>query len=120
MIIFQNPTSMIKTYCNYISKIDRSKSSSKLEQSFLFFFKNVQTDLDSKQERKKERIPTCAFKRLDSKILKKELAKTQIFFKNTHTHTHTHTHNTLHSLLAAYLPISSSAVESIIYCRSMI
>lgn len=43
---------MIKTYCNYISKIDRSKSSSKLEQSFLFF--NVQTDLDSKQERKKE------------------------------------------------------------------
>ncbi len=44
---------MTRTYCNYISRIDRSKSSSKLEQSFLFF--NVQTDLDSKQERKKER-----------------------------------------------------------------
>jgi len=117
MIIFQNPTSMIKTYCNYISKIDRSKSSSKLEQSFLFFLKNVQTDLDSKQERKKERIPTCAFKRLDSKILKKELAKTQIFFKNTHTHTHTHTTLFTHSWLPTYLYLHQLLNQSSIVDR---
>jgi hypothetical protein len=111
---------MIKTYCNYISKIDRSKSSSKLEQSFSFF-KNVQTDLDSKQERKKEYQHVLLMTRFQNPQ-EKNLQRPKFLIKNTHTHTHTHTHtqDTLHPLLAAYLPISSSAIESIIYCRSMI